>query len=50
MVSGNQWAPPACCGAPHIVCSYLITGTVLHAVAHRAIQRARYGGVALPDR
>ena len=24
MVSGNQWAPPACWGAPHTVCRYLI--------------------------
>jgi len=26
MVSGNQRAPPACCGAPHTVCRYLIGG------------------------
>jgi hypothetical protein len=26
MVSGNQWAPPACRGAPHTVCRYLIGG------------------------
>ena len=26
MVSGNQWAPPAYCGAPHAVCRYLIGG------------------------
>ena len=24
MVSGNQWAPPGCWGAPHAVCRYLI--------------------------
>jgi hypothetical protein len=24
MVSGNQWAPPGCCGAPHAVCRYLM--------------------------
>jgi pimeloyl-ACP methyl ester carboxylesterase len=26
IVSGNQRAPPACCGAPHTVCRYLIGG------------------------
>ena len=26
MVSGNQRAPPACCGAPHAVCRYLMGG------------------------
>ena len=26
IVSGNQRAPPGCCGAPHTVCRYLIGG------------------------